>query len=225
MRPWPALCLMLGLTVAGCAGFNGRPMEQPDPGPAHSSFLLPRYGVPEGRQKSAGILDAESAFRRAYRARGLSDQQAAAEQVALGWRAVETGRDDEAMRRFNLAWLADPDASEPYRGFANIAHGRRRPADEVLDLFERARSKHDATVDVTIDEARYLWLQGRRPEALLLLNQVIVMDPKSRNVARDLEMLSIETGDQQAECEWGKLALRNSGAPVPSRDFSTSNCE
>jgi hypothetical protein len=221
MRAMVALagCLALG----GCLA-NTTPMPAADPGAEYSSYLLPRYGLEDGRAKSKGLLDWDREYHALYRQRGLSDRQAAAEAVAKGWRAVEAGQDSEAMRQFNLGWLADPEASAPYHGFAVILLSRHRPPEEVLREFDFARNRPDGSTDVIVSEAKYLASIGRRSEAFDLLLAALAQDPRARNVARTLEALSIDAGDTAGICRWGRLAQQNGDDRPSGTDFMDASC-
>ncbi len=221
MRPSVALA---GLLLLGGCLANTHPTPASDPGGEFSSYLLPRYGLEIGRQKSVGLLNWDREYHDQYRIRGLSDKQAAAEAAAKGWQALEAGKDSEAMRQFNLAWLADPEASASYHGFAIVLLARRSPPDAVLKEFEAARGRADTTTDVIVDEAKYLASIDRREEAYTILQDALAENPRAHNVARTLQSLSIDAGDTAGICRWGRLAQRNGDDQPSGTDFMETNC-
>lgn len=215
---------LAGLVALGGCVPNTHPMPATDPGPGRSSYLLPGYGEAQGRQKSPGLLDWDREYKARYRERGLTDRQAAAEEVALGLRSLERGQNSEAMRHFNLGWLADPESAAPYHGFALVLAARGRPPQEVLTQFEAARGRTDTTPDILISEARYLASIGRRREAFDLLIDGLAEAPRARNLARMLETLSIEAGDPAGTCLWGTRAIQNGDDQPSSPDFMATAC-
>jgi hypothetical protein len=223
MRFRPALCLA-GLVVLGGCVPNTHPMPATDPGPGRSSYLLPGYGEAQGRQKSPGLLEWDREYKARYRQRGLTDRQAAAEEVVLGLRALERGQNSEAMRHFNLGWLSDPESAAPYHGFALVLAARGSPPQEVLTQFEAARGRAGATPEILISEARYLDGIGRRREAFDLLIDGLAESPRAHNLARMLETLSIEAGDPVGVCRWGTRAIQNGDDQPSTADFMATAC-
>lgn len=213
------LCLLLG----GCLA-NTRPAEPYDPGRGQSTYLLPRYGLDQDRHETVDRAEFDHEYRALYRFRGLTDRQAANEAVAKGMRQLESGHADEAMRQFNLGWLADAEAAGPYHGMALVLILRGRPPAEVLYYFDLGLGKKDATTPMLIDEARYLAGIGRPSQAYDTLLNALAEDPHAHNVARELETLSIAAGDQAGICRWGRMAAQNHDDKLSAPDFLAANC-
>jgi Flp pilus assembly protein TadD len=77
------------------------------------------------------------------------------------------GRDDlvNAMRRFNQAWLLDPNNPEVYFGFAVVLHDKGKNCDAATQ-FEKAASFGRYVQGMTPDAARVLVLCGVEDKAL-----------------------------------------------------------
>ena len=72
-----------------------------------------------------------------------SREKAAAAWIEQGFRFYQQDRLDMAMRRFNQAWLLDPNNAEVYAGFAAVLHdqGKNCPA---MKMMEEALSRETA---------------------------------------------------------------------------------
>ncbi len=73
-----------------------------------------------------------------------SREKAAAAWIEQGFRFYQQDRLDMAMRRFNQAWLLDPNNAEVYAGFAAVLHdqGKNCPA---MKMMEEALSRKPPT--------------------------------------------------------------------------------
>lgn len=121
---------------------------------AQAINLQPKYGsVPNNEmQKTADdkfLADADSHFK--------GDRKKAASQVAQnGWKYLRQGNFDDAMRRFNQAWLLDPANGSAIWGMAAYQAQTGKTAD-AFSLFSEADGLIGEDVDFQADYAR---LQG-----------------------------------------------------------------
>ncbi len=97
--------------------------------------LLPMYGG-ENAIKTPSMLLADKEFIDSF-VREIGSREKASVGVTGGAREwLEKGDLDTAMKRFNQAWLLDPNNPEPYRGFAEILkrQGKTEEAERMLKL-------------------------------------------------------------------------------------------
>lgn len=119
------------LWLAGCA------VKSPAPSPARADEAPMYAGVD---RSAAGELRAsdEKLVAEATKAFGSSGKasQAWVEQGYRFYRADQLGM---AMRRFNQAWLLNPDNPEVYAGFAAVLHDQRKFC-QAMSMMDRAIS-------------------------------------------------------------------------------------
>jgi hypothetical protein len=82
---------------------------------------LPMYG---GREKSAHQDRADKEYMKYMTKDGRSRADAAASAARVGWNAFYTGDESTAIKRFNQAWLLDPENQLALWGFAVISSQR-----------------------------------------------------------------------------------------------------
>ena len=145
------LCAIYLVFVAACA-------SEPNRRAADTSInLLPKYGLVEknAAQKAA---DAEllAAVDEDYDDRG----QAAEHAANRGWEFLRQGKPNEAMRRFNQAWLIDPTNGNSIWGMAAIESNAGKV--ESLQLFAEAEGLLGDDLDLDVDHARAIGMIGFR---------------------------------------------------------------
>jgi tetratricopeptide (TPR) repeat protein len=134
-----AILLTPALWLAGCAipPMKGSPAEKPSQARVDE---LPMYG---GMDRSAAaelqasdkklIADATRAFG--------SAEKASQAWVGQGYRFYQADQLGMAMRRFNQAWLLNPDNPEVYTGFAAVLHDQGKYC-QAMSMMDQAIS-HD----------------------------------------------------------------------------------
>lgn len=131
-----AWMLAAGLLLAPChalAATRGRGNAPPR---VRADDQIPMYGGVD-RRVDPRLAEADDRFLAAAGREFGSRRKASDMFVEEGLRARERGDNREAMKRFNQAWLLDPDAPGSYYGFAAVLHDRGR-ACEASRLLERA---------------------------------------------------------------------------------------
>ena len=97
----------------------------------------------EGIEKTTAQKAADRAFvQKIVEAFNGDTEKAARNAVLRGWKAIEKGDPEKALRRFNQAWLVNPKLGDIYWGFA-IAIGMRG---DDLQLIEKWFKKAEAIV-------------------------------------------------------------------------------
>ncbi len=93
----------------------------------------------EGIEKSAADIENDDKFIKQVLALTNGDKQAAAIGVVqLGWEQIGKGKPNEAIRRFNQAWLINPDLPDIFWGYGVATHVRGDETDAVVRWFEEA---------------------------------------------------------------------------------------
>ena len=118
---------------------------------AQNINLLPKYG---SMPKNEAQLGADKAFFAAIDKHYKSDRKKAAEDVAMrGWQFLRRGNSDDAMRRFNQAWLLDNRNGSALWGMAAV-QGNTGKMKESLQLFSEAERFISNDIDFMVDHAR-----------------------------------------------------------------------
>ncbi|PQA77711.1 hypothetical protein C5F53_10835 [Rhodoferax sp. TS-BS-61-7] len=113
--------------------------------------LQPKYG---GQTKNPAQLAADAEFLAgADKAFGNDRVKAANEVAARGWTLLRGGKLDDAMRRFNQAWLLNPEDGSALWGMAVIEMSRQRIA-SGRELFEEAAKSMSKDIDFQVDYVR-----------------------------------------------------------------------
>ena len=95
---------------------------------------LPMYGE---RAKTAAQIRADKAFIKTVTKGGKSREDAAEYFAQTGWNSFYKGDQTTAIKRFNQAWLLDPNNQHALWGFAVIAGGRDQ-IEEAVRFFRMA---------------------------------------------------------------------------------------
>ena len=104
-------------------------------------------------------------------------RSAAISMARIGWQKISEGLPNDAIRRFNLAWLVKPDLPDLFWGFAIASHMRGDELSKVESLFERAGSVFNENPLFLTNRGRVLEERERpelaRPwfEAALAINE------------------------------------------------------
>jgi len=177
--------------------------------PAHAQFTAKPEPLWEGTVKTAADKqnDAELVEKSIELANG-SRKTAAEFAVRLGWSEIGKNDPNQAVRRFNQAWLIDPDFPDLYWGFAVATHIR---GDELLKVerwFEEAKTRILNNPRLITDHGRVLEERKMPEKAKLLFEEALNIDPKYPpahigmvQVARALENKTLEEKHQKLHDE------------------------
>lgn len=124
--------IVIVIILSGCAtqygpkvGGNNDPIN-----------LIPMYGHPE-IEKTEAQRKADENFINTVVGESGSRKKSSRQFSALAWSEMKKNNLNNAMRRFNQAWLLDPDNYESYWGFGLIALEKRKPT-EAATYFEKS---------------------------------------------------------------------------------------
>jgi len=133
---------------------------------------LPMFG---GVQKNAAMLEADRKFIETTASMGMTRPQGAQESVRLGWLYFSKGDFATAMKRFNQAWLLDPDNPAVYHGFAVtlVQRDGKRFESDAEALFRRSISYANAPPVSYADYGRFLNISNRFGDAIPVIERGI----------------------------------------------------
>ena len=135
-------------------------------------------------------------------------KRAAARANELGWAAIAKGDPNLAIRRFNQAWLLDPENPNTYWGFAVATGEQGKPLPVVFEYFGRAergysRNKRAMSVLFT-DQGKILGKRRMYAEAILKFEKALSIDPKNREARRVLVVTALASGDEDKARKYAK---------------------
>ncbi len=193
--------------VAGCA--------HADPVSPHIE-LLPMYGTDEGVQKTEAMRAADEQFIATILGKGYTRETGARKSIELGWSYFLKGDRDTAMKRFNQAWLLNPQNGDAIHGMAVVCAERHCKPEKVESLFKRAIAQPEVRVAAFVDYGRFLWMSGRRDDALALLRRSLEIDPKARDARRHMALIDFELSKTIEACQLAKDAQANGDDMPPN---------
>lgn len=191
-----AALIMLAL-ASGCGKQESLPANQ-----------LPMYG---GIEKTDAQKKADEKLIASLKDGGFTLEQGSDNAVKSGWVAFHKKDRDlaTAMKRFNQAWLLDPENGDAYHGFALVLAERKSPPDEVEKYFRLALSKPRVGINSHVDYGRFLWTQKKYPESLAQLQKSLEIDPKAWKARSHISFVYYKMGDYASACEWARKAREN----------------
>lgn len=124
---------------------------------AEPANMLPKYG---GQAKNEAQLAADRKFVAEVDAQYKGNRKQAAKDIAArGWQYLREGKHDDAMRRFNQAWLVDSRNGHTLWGMAALSAIKGR-IDDSLALFSEASQFVGDDIDFAVDHAKTIGLAG-----------------------------------------------------------------
>ena len=158
---------------------------------------MPMYG---GQPKPKAMRDADAAFIEGSAQFG-SRAHTSDMSVALGWSYFFERHDIAgAMRRFNQAWLLDPDNGDAFHGFAILVMERDQDAEAADALFRQGLAKPRQSPGIYLDYGRFLVGQKRPAEAIAPLRQALGVGDIGPDAEGLLTLALYESGDVAGAC-------------------------
>lgn len=182
---------------------------------------IPMYGSSAGKPHKLSEKDA--AFIATIEKAGKTRQAVAKDVIRQAWEAY--GRTDytSAIRKFNQAWLLDPENGDAYHGFALISTVRDKNADEAEKFFRMALAKPGVSANAYVSYGRFLWIVERLDESLVQLQKAIAASPTAHDARLHIARVYYKKKDYSKACEWARLAkANNDDLPV---DFLEDMCK
>lgn len=159
--------------------------------------LIPMYG---NLKKSERQIEVDNKLIQSVVDMGITRQSAAIDAIYKAWRYFEKNEFENAMRRFNQAWLLDPDNGDSYTGFATLTLMTKRSPREAENYFRLALTKERGSTDRHVNFGLHLIRQNRIDESEYLLKQALEIDPKTRNARGHLSYIRFLRKDYQGAC-------------------------
>jgi len=188
MRPLVAL-------LAACAVLFGTQTGEAQPRPANEQ---PMYGEVA---KTPDMLAADKAFIDQVEGMGYSRAGGSDESVKRGMQELMQKHDlTIAMRRFNQAWLLDPDNGDAYHGMAIVVMERDHDPNAADRLFRMALAAPRKSPNIGVDYGRLLLMSGRPRDAVPVLEETVRKPDVSPDGPALLALAFRDLGDFQKAC-------------------------
>ena len=189
------------LVVSGC-GSHAATVDSGLP----PTSELPMYGgvVPNSEQQAINAKFVHDAI-----ALKGSPQAASDEAVKLGFDYLLKSHDPAtAMKRFNQAYLLDPDNGADYQGMAITLLVRNPTAGASAEgLFKRGIDSKRVNPDVFADYGRFLLMQKRPAEAVSVLQKGVALDANYVETGSLLARAYYENDQKPLACPLAKRWL------------------
>lgn len=117
-----------------------------------------------------------------------------------GWASLDKKSFAEAAKRFNQAYLLQPEQSAIYHGFAVIAAARYNDLDLADELFKAAQKQPGPVKALSADYGRLLLIAKRPQEALTVLEKATADTPDLADAWANLAFARLQTGDAKSAC-------------------------
>jgi len=132
---------------------------------------------------------------------GYDRAKAANSAIVSGSRAFMQDRDPAtAAKRFNQAYLLDPQQSGIYHGFAMVVAHRFRDFEYADELYRVAARMKSPAASLSADHGRMFLLAGRPVDAVPLLKKAVVDMPSWAVPRMNLAWAVLMSGDKVEAC-------------------------
>ena len=185
-------------------------------GAAHAALPaseIPMYG---DAAKSKTLKESDAAYIASIEKSGKSRRDVAKEVMRTGWAAYQKGDLKTAIRRFNQAWLLDPENGDAYHGFALISTVRDKNSTDAEKFFRIALSKPGVNEAAYVSYGRFLWLVGRLDESLAQLQKALEVSAAAHNARSEIAMVYYKKKDFANACEFARRARDNKDDLMPN---------
>jgi Tfp pilus assembly protein PilF len=145
---------------------------------------------------------------------GYSRPQGSDKSVQLGWQYFFSKHDiATAMKRFNQAWLLDPDNGDAFHGFALLVMARDNDAAQADALFQQGLAKPRQSPGIYLDYGRFLLTVKRPADAIAPLRHAVAVPDMGPDAEALLTLALYESGDVAAACA-EKAKVQDGAQPV-----------
>ena len=187
-------------------------------------LVSPAAAVPLNEQpmfgnqpKTPDMVAADETFLAAVAKRGFTRAQGSDKSVQLGWQYFFDRKDTAtAMKRFNQAWLLDPDNGDAFHGFAVLVMARDHDAAQADSLFQQGLAKPRQSPGIYLDHGRFLLTVNRPADAIAPLRHAIAVPNMGPDAQALLTLALYQSGDVAAAC--AERAKVQDGAQPVIRD-------
>ena len=203
------LSLMLVVVLLVCCGLS-EGHAGPNQYPANE---VPMYGH---ITKTPAMLVADKVFIDTVLSTGMTREQGAEHSAGRGWRAMSEGDVKTAIKRFNQAWLLDPDNSSAFWGFGVVLHARDGLCGEAFEMFEKALLLGVDSPNFFVEYGRVCEECGLSDRAIPLFRKGLSMDPAIRDGYIGLILAYGRKGDFEQVRHWSEQGAAHGFVPALS---------
>jgi Tfp pilus assembly protein PilF len=175
----------------------------PDVSVSRKTYPVPANEAPffNFAEKTEGQKAADQKLVAAVLERVPDRSRAAGTAIDAGMRAF-LGENDvaTAAKRFNQAYLLDPQQSGIYHGFAMVAEARFKDFAYADELYRVAARMKSPSASLRADHGRMLLIAGRPGEAKPLLEQAVKDTPDWAVPRMNLAWATLQTGNRDEAC-------------------------
>jgi len=186
----------------------------PDVSVSRKTYPVPANEAPffNFAEKTEGQKAADQKLVAAVLERVPDRSRAAGTAIDAGMRAF-LGENDiaTAAKRFNQAYLLDPQQSGIYHGFAMVAEARFKDFAYADELYRVAARMKSPSASLRADHGRMLLIAGRPGEAKPLLEQAVKDTPDWAVPRMNLAWATLQTGNRDEAC---RLAAQVKGTQM-----------
>lgn len=168
--------------------------------PTHAQFETKPTPLWEGLEKSEEDKANDQNFIKQALALSNGDRQAAViGAVQLGWQQIGQGQPNDAIRRFNQAWLINPDFPDIYWGLGVATHIRGDETDDVVRWFEEAFKGLRDNPNFLSDRGRVLEERKLPERARYWFQAALRIDPNNVPAHVGMSRVAKALGDEALE--------------------------
>ncbi|RKE83566.1 tetratricopeptide repeat protein [Rhizobium sp. AG855] len=125
--------------------------------------------------------------------------------IQLGWQFVAQGDPETAIKRFNQAWLFEPDNADIHWGFAVATALQGAPLSTVERHFAQAESVKKNDAALFADHGRVLQQRGENQRAIVYFKKSLSINPDHRDAHVGMMLASAALGDMKTAEEHRRL--------------------
>jgi len=179
-----------------------------------ASYPLNEQPMFGGQPKTPAEQAADQKFFDSVAKLGYSRPQGSDKSVQLGWQYFFSKHDiATAMKRFNQAWLLDPDNGDAFHGFAVLVMARDNDAAQADALFQQGLAKPRQLPGIYLDYGRFLLTVKRPADAIAPLRHAVAVPDMGPDAEALLTLALYESGDVAAACA-EKAKVQDGAQPV-----------
>jgi len=194
---WVAFAALIALASVGTAGAQNISIAD-----------LPMYG---GVEKNAEMREIDRKFIDGVLSTGHTRQTGAKAAAERGFQFFHQGDYRTAIRRFNQAWLLDPDNPEAHHGFALVVLERDKDPAGGEAFFRKALSYPGVNPGAHADYGLLLLRGNRIAEALEVLQSGLEKAPDMPSLRSHHAVALFLSGDVRQGCKATAAAFERAG--------------
>ena len=193
------------------------------PAAAASINEQPMFG---NQPKTPEMARADAQFIAAAEKYGYTHAQGSDKSVQLGWQYFFDKKDiATAMKRFNQAWLLDPDNGDAFHGFAVLVMARDHDAVQADALFQQGLAKPRRSPGIYLDYGRFLLAVKRPADAIAPLRHAVSVPGMGPDAEALLTLALYDSGDIATACLEKTKIVDGAQPAIRDRARSLKECK